>query len=193
MNGWSPLIRAVRGELWEKNDFMEAWANRKTKEMSTICKQKLRKLLSDENVDINKEDALGLTALHHAVRGLLRHRDEYSDCYSKYGHPDAEPLDNVRNVSCGVLAGLLPTSADNEIVQLLLNNGAHTYIKDHQNQWTAEMHASYFNHADLLDSHPGNSGSEIYRLPYPVLLVSKYFFLFISTCFSTDINILFTR
>ena len=150
VNIWTPLMRTARGEVIENEDWCEAVNNGQWEKAKSLTKKSLQQLVKEEN--INAQDIHGLTALHHAVRGRLHHRDEpYGSKHgSKHGDPSPPSWENPPSIPHGVLAGLQPTHPDPDVVRLLLSHGSNPMIPD-KNGWSCLAHATYCGHQQITD------------------------------------------
>ncbi|XP_033106481.1 uncharacterized protein LOC117108546 [Anneissia japonica] len=122
-NGWTMLHRAVRDDLHHDNEVRMLV---KKGDGDVIHK------LAAASGGINVKDRLGLTPLHHAVRGRLVHEEEMWRDYDKGTWREADFMSN-----------LVPTKANMSLVRSLIASGSDPSDIDrygHSVLW----HAKYF-------------------------------------------------
>ncbi|XP_033106480.1 protein phosphatase 1 regulatory subunit 12A-like [Anneissia japonica] len=128
-NGWTMLHRAVRDDLHHDNEVRMLV---KKGDADVINK------LAAASGGINVKDRLGLTPLHHAVRGQLVHEEEMWRDYDKGTWRDADFMSN-----------LVPTKANMSLVRSLIASGSDPRDIDrygHSVLW----HAKYFGQEEVI-------------------------------------------
>ena len=143
-------MRAVRGEVVEDEEWCQAFDKCEWDQVKQISTAWVKKLVKCG--DINVQDNQGLTALHHAARGRLFHRDEPCGTKGAHKHADPEPVweGNPPPFPYGVEAGIVSTHPDPDIVELLLKHGSDPLIED-INGWSCIQHAVYYGHQDIAE------------------------------------------